>query len=63
MIDEIVSPVYQAEDFSFYGEKCKILFMFLGIGDTSPLHSNDFNFDINVLKKGVNTFLAIAKTR
>ena len=63
LIDEVVSAVYQAEDFSFYGEKAKILFMFLGIGDTPPLHSNNFNFDLNVLKKGVNTLLAIVKTR
>ena len=63
LIDEVTSPVYQAEDFSFYMEKCKILFMFLGVGDTPLLHSNDFIFDAQVLKKGLATFLAIAKSR
>ena len=63
LIDEVTSPVYQAEDFAFYTEKCKILFLFLGVGYTPLLHSNNFIFDVQVLKKGLATFLAIAKSR
>lgn len=63
LIDEVVSPVYQAEDFSFYFEKCKSLFLFLGIGETPPLHSNDFCFDLSVLEKGLKIFTTIATAR
>ena len=62
LIDEVVSPVYQAEDFSFYGKDCKSLFLFLGVGDTLPLHSNKFIFDPSVLEKGLKTLYTIATT-
>lgn len=63
LVDEVTSAVYQAEDFAFYSEKCKSLFFFLGIGDVSPLHSNELNFDLNILEKGVKLFTQIARTR
>ena len=63
LIDEVIGPVYQAEDFSFYKECSKILFLFLGVGNTSPLHCNDFIFDIDVLEKGVKIFTSIATSR
>ena len=61
-IDEIVSPVYQAEDFSVYGDCCETLYLFLGIGDTPLLHENNFSFDLNVLDKGLKTLEMIAST-
>ena len=60
LIDEVIAPVYQAEDFSFYNEYSKSLFLFLGVGNTSNLHSNDFKFDTEILEKGVKIFTAIA---
>ena len=48
LIDEIVAPVYQAEDFSFYGINSKTLFFFLGVGNVSGLHTSNFCFDVNV---------------
>lgn len=62
LIDEVVAPVLQAEDFSFYETQARCLFLFLGVGDTSPLHSSDFCFDLNVLEKGLKTLLSIATT-
>lgn len=38
-----------SEDFSFYQRKTKGLFVFLGIGDTTPLHSNTLKFDDKAL--------------
>lgn len=63
LIDEVVSPVYQAEDFSFYGLNAKTLLMFLGVGQTMPLHSSEFEFDLNVLEKGLKVLVCIATTR
>lgn len=63
LIDEVVSPVYQAEDFSFYTNTAKTLFMFLGTGNTNPLHHSEFNFDIDILEKGLKCFISIATTR
>ena len=63
LVDEVIAPVYQAEDFAFYSETAKILFFFLGVGNTSSLHSNTFCFDINVLEKGLKIFVKIATSR
>lgn len=63
IIDEVIAPVYQAEDFAFYKEVCKTLFLFLGVGNTSNLHSNDFKFDLDILEKGVKLFVSIATAR
>lgn len=63
LIDEVVAPVLMAEDFSFYGIDSKTLFLFLGIGDSAPLHSGLFKIDEGVLEKGVKTFVAIATSR
>lgn len=60
LIDEVTSSVYQSEDFSFYGEHYKTLFLFLGIGNDVTLHCSKFLFDLNVLEKGFNTLLKIA---
>ena len=63
LVDEVVAPVYQAEDFAFYSLNTKTLFFFLGVGDTSGLHTNTFYFDENVLEKGLKVFVKIATSR
>ena len=60
LVDQVINPVYQAEDFSFYGMDAKTLFFFLGIGNVPGLHTNTFHFDINVLEKGLKLFMKIA---
>lgn len=62
LIDEVIAPVWQSEDFSFYNNDFKCLYLFLGLGNTSGLHCNDFMFDLSVLEKGLSTFLKIALT-
>ena len=62
LIDEVIAPVYQAEDFSLYGTNAKCLFLFLGVGDTEPLHSSRFHFDLKVLEKGLKILTTIATT-
>jgi amidohydrolase len=54
-----------AEDFAFYGKALPALFMGLGCGSpekgfTSSLHATDFNFDEDVLLRGVDIDRRIA---
>ncbi len=53
---ELEEPVMQSEDFSFYGENIKSLYMFLGLGDKTNLHKSDFDFDMDVLQVGFDAF-------
>lgn len=52
-------PFMLAEDFSFYQQQVPGLFMFLGTGTGTPLHSSNFDFDEVILETGVKAYLRI----
>lgn len=52
-------PFMLAEDFSFYQQQVPGLFMFLGTGTGTPLHSSNFDFDEAILETGVKAYLRI----
>ena len=57
-----------SEDFSYYQKEVPGLFFMLGSknpekGYTNGLHTQEFNFDPNILLDGVNIFLAILKSK
>ncbi|MBR2511550.1 MAG: amidohydrolase [Firmicutes bacterium] len=54
-------PSMIAEDFSFYQQEVPGLFMFLGTGTGIPLHSSNFDFDEEILAKGVESYLRLLK--
>lgn len=59
-----LEPLMLAEDFSFYQQKYRGAFLFLGIrrddlGFIHPLHSPLFNFDESVLAKGLEIYRTI----
>ena len=54
-------PTMIAEDFSFYQQEVPGLFMFLGTGTGIPLHSSNFDFDEEILAKGVESYLRLLK--
>ncbi len=59
-----VQPMMIAEDFSFYQRCVPAVFMFLGcLDDKLPrkLHSDNFNFDDNVLALGLEIYTKIIK--
>lgn len=60
-IKSLEKPVMQAEDFGLYRKHCPILFSFLGIGDTPPLHANNFDFNMDVLEIGLSFFVDVIK--
>ena len=43
--ETLEQPSLAAEDFSFYQKYIPGVFFFLGVGDTAPLHSPEFDFD------------------
>ena len=53
------TPVLQAEDFGVYTQKYPCVFMFLGVGETAPLHHPAFDFEMDVLEVGVNAYLRL----
>ena len=58
-IRKLPEPVMQSEDFGLYRAQTPILFFFLGIGDTAPLHHPEFDFDMDVLEEGLKLFIEI----
>ena len=63
----IIEPMMFAEDFAFYQKKVPGMFVMLGTKNESygyvhPLHSCYFNFNENVLLKGIELYMHILKT-
>ena len=55
-LNELEKPFLQAEDFGCYTRKYKSLFMLLGAGDTNLLHTNKFDFNMDILQTGVEAY-------
>lgn len=52
-------PVMAADDFSFFAQRVPGLYLFLGTGKKTPLHSDVFDFDEEILATGVLAYLAL----
>ncbi|QHI71858.1 M20 metallopeptidase family protein [Aminipila terrae] len=57
---ELPEAVMISEDFSYYGTKAPAIFTLLGTGTKIPLHSNNFDFDEDILLAGYNYFKLLA---
>lgn len=60
-IQELSSPYLQAEDFGCYTRSYKGLFMLLGTGSTQMLHTNTFDFNMEILATGVEAYKKISR--
>ena len=58
-ITHLKTTFLQGEDFSLYTNKYPCLFMLLGVGDTSLLHTPSFNFDDSILPNAVNQIIPL----
>lgn len=58
---DLPAPYMTAEDFSWYQKRLPGMFFVLGVGDTPPLHAENFNFDENILLKGADFFEYLAE--
>lgn len=57
---ELSAPSMIAEDFSWYLQKYPGIFCHLGAGNSSPLHSNRYDFDDGLLEYGIRYFCLMA---
>ena len=53
---ELAMPSLITEDFAWFQQSLPGMFFFLGVGETSVLSADDFNFDEAVLEKGADFF-------
>lgn len=60
-LKELASPVLQAEDFGVYTHCYPCGFFFLGVGEVAPLHNSQFDFEMELLKEGVATYLDLLR--
>lgn len=58
---ELDKPSMITEDFSWYQRNLPGMFFFLGIGNTPALHADNFDFDEEILWKGVEFFEDLAE--
>lgn len=58
---ELDKPSMITEDFSWYQRTIPGMFFFLGAGDAPALHSDNFNFNEEILVKGADFFEALAE--
>ena len=58
---ELAVPSMVTEDFSWYQKDLPGMFFLLGVGNTSALHSDDFNFNEQVLLTGADFFEQLAE--
>ncbi|WP_312647912.1 amidohydrolase [Aminipila sp.] len=58
--EELSEAVMISEDFSYYGTKAPAVFTLLGTGAKVPLHSNNFNFDEDILLAGYEYYKLLA---
>lgn len=59
--EELPAPYMTAEDFSWYQKRLPGMFFVLGLGDTPPLHADNFDFDESILQKGADFFEYLAE--
>ncbi len=52
-------PSMASDDFSYYLQKVPGLYLFLGTGNKTPLHSSTFDFDESSLEIGVRAYLRL----
>lgn len=59
--EELAAPSMVTEDFAWYQQQLPGMMFFLGIGNTPALHTDDFQFNEQVLVKGVEFFEDLAQ--
>ena len=58
---KLEAPSMTAEDFSWYQRYANGMFFFLGLGDVPALHTDNFDFDEQILVKGADFFEKLAE--
>lgn len=58
---ELPEAIMISEDFSYYGTKAPAVFTLLGTGTNIPLHSNNFDFNEDILLSGYEYYKLISQ--
>jgi hippurate hydrolase len=61
-VDRDRPPTMGGEDFSFLAQKCPGCFVFIGNGDTAPLHTTRYDFNDEVTPVGVAFWAKLVET-
>lgn len=61
-VERAAAPMMAAEDFSFMLNARPGAFMFIGNGDSAPLHNPAYDFDDDALPHGISYFVGLAET-
>lgn len=61
-VERNVDPVMGSEDFSFMLQECPGAYMFLGVGDSEPLHHPEYDFNDDVIPYGVSYRIDVPAT-
>ncbi len=56
-VHNLEKPFLQGEDFGQYTQDYPSVFFLLGLGDVPPLHNERFDFEMDILEKGVQTYI------
>lgn len=59
-LEILTKPFLQAEDFGCYTRHIKSMFMLIGCGSEHLLHTDTFDFDMNILNVGVEAYVTLA---
>lgn len=62
-VDVEVAPKMGTEDFSYMLAKKPGAYIFLGSGDTAPLHNPKYDFNDDILERGIGLLAAVARNR
>ncbi|KFB08111.1 M20 aminoacylase family protein [Nitratireductor basaltis] len=62
-VDEEVAPKMGTEDFSYMLAKKPGAYIFLGSGDTAPLHNPKYDFNDDILERGIGLLASLARKR
>lgn len=62
-IDAQAAPKMGTEDFSYMLAEKPGAYIFLGAGDTAPLHNPHYDFNDDILERGIGLLAAIARSR
>ncbi|ACV23809.1 N-acetyldiaminopimelate deacetylase [Slackia heliotrinireducens] len=60
-LDTVPEPLLIAEDFAWYQQYLPGVFILLGTGTGIPLHADTFNFDEDILMRGVETYAKLVR--
>ncbi|WP_421949955.1 M20 aminoacylase family protein [Pelagibacterium sp.] len=61
-VERFMTPMMGGEDFAFMLERCPGSYLFIGNGDTSGLHTDEYDFNDSIIPIGVSYLVELARS-